>query len=174
MKLTSLSENEPTQKMIDFYEKRTKEHIDRVIDNMSKIAANSDYEGLEERGKEHDSSKYGKEERIPYIWLTEFYRCKNEGEKFTYPPGVKEKVDRACEHHVNSNRHHPEAHENIEDMTDIDIIEMVCDWTAMSQELNQDGGSAKGWADKNVGTKWKFTDDQKDLIYKTIKILDGE
>ena len=25
-------------------------------------------------------------------------------------------------------------------MTDVDLIEMVCDWTAMSQEFAQDGG----------------------------------
>lgn len=173
MKLSTLTEDlkpQPTQKMIDHYEKRTKEHIDRVDANMSKVAASTDYKGLEER--KHDASKYGSEERIPYIWLTEFHRCKNEGEDFTYPPGIEAEVNRAAKLHVETNKHHPEAHENIEDMTDLDIIEMVCDWTAMSQELEQDDGSARGWADKNVGTKWKFTDNQKDLIYKTIDILD--
>jgi len=173
MKLSTLTEDsdkQPTQEMINFYEKRTKEHIDRVVANM--LIVSGDFEGLKERSTKHDASKYSDIERTPYIWLTEFHRCKNEGEDFTYPPGIEEKVNKATGHHIKTNQHHPESHDSIEDMTETDIVEMVCDWTAMSQELNQDGGSAKGWADKNVGTKWKFTNEQKDLIYKTIDILD--
>ena len=164
---------EATEKMKAFYEERTKKHIDRVIKNIQKVAVNSPHrEELIQRGKDHDASKYGEFEKPLYIWLTEFHRCKNEGIDFKYPDGAEEKVDEATGHHVHINKHHPEAHESINDMNEVDIIEMVCDWTAMAQELGDENGSARSWADKNVGTKWKFNDGQKQLIYDTIEALE--
>jgi len=47
-------------------------------------------------------------------------------------------------------------------MDNLDIAEMVCDWCAMSEER---GNTPMQWADKNVNVRWKFTDEQKDLIY---------
>jgi len=164
---------EATKEMKEFYKKRTKEHIDRVTKNLQKVAVNSQYrEELLQRAKNHDASKYGEIEKPLYIWLTEYYRCKNKGIDFEYPKGVEEKVDEASNHHIHNNKHHPEAHESISDMSDIDIIEMVCDWTAMAQEYGEDNGSARSWADKNIGTKWQFTEDQKQLIYDTIEELE--
>ncbi len=178
MKLNDISEPKnhiPTDKMVAFYEKRTKEHIDRVAACLRKYHDTVDFDDdneLLERADTHDKSKYGPEERIPYIWLTEFHRCKNSGIDFEYPDGMKDKVSKATEHHITTNRHHPEYHDSPSDMTDIDIIEMVCDWTAMAQELGENDGSAKGWADKNISTKWDFTDDQVEFIYSVIKELD--
>lgn len=163
----------PTNMMIRNFEKRTKEHIDRVAFCLRKIYETTSYgEELLERAAEHDKSKYGKVEKFSYIWLTEFHRCKNTGIDFQYPPGIEKKVREATLHHITTNRHHPEYHSNPKEMNDIDIIEMVCDWTAMAQELNECGGSAKCWADKNIGSKWEFSEDQIDLIYDTIKRLD--
>jgi hypothetical protein len=91
-------------------------------------------------------------------------------------------------HHVKSNAHHPESHteqkgellnrenrdkppKEIVDATkmgEIDIIEMVADWCAMSEEK---GGNPKDWADKNVNIRWKFTDEQKEFIYSAIEIM---
>ena len=45
---------------------------------------------LLERAKAHDASKFGPEERIPYVWLTEYYRRRRNGEPFEYPEGVAE------------------------------------------------------------------------------------
>lgn len=93
-------------------------------------------------------------------------------------------MNSASEHHVHSNRHHPEFYDdtgkiNREDrdkkpdkivdatkMEDLDIAEMISDWLAMSEER---GNKCIDWADKNVNIRWKFTDKQKDLIYKLIK-----
>ena len=41
-------------------------------------------------------------------------------------------------------------------MSEVDLIEMVCDWTAMAQEFDQDNGSARGWADKTIGSRISF------------------
>jgi hypothetical protein len=59
-------------------------------------------------------------------------------------------------------------------MSDVDLIEMVCDWTAMSQEFNQDGGSARGWADKTIGHRVAFNADKRRFIYEVIDLLDQQ
>ena len=168
MKLEEISMTQPSKKMVDNFHRRTNEHIKNVQDCIAKLNPGPE---LQERAKTHDASKFGEVEYMPYIWITEFYRCKNNGIDFEYPPGMEEKTRIASKHHVTTNRHHPEYHDDISDMTDIDIIEMVCDWAAMAIELGE--GSARGWADKNVGSRWKFTPEQTDLIYSTINKLDS-
>lgn len=168
------NEPEPTQEMIAFYERRTNEHIERVRKCLAVMAAATNYsEELNERAKVHDASKFGPEERVPYIWLTEFHRCRREGEPFTYPEGMEDCVRVAIDHHMASNRHHPDYHRDPNDMSDVDLIEMVCDWTAMSQEFGQDGGSARGWADTTIGNRVQFNDAKRRFIYEMIDLLDA-
>jgi len=57
-------------------------------------------------------------------------------------------------------------------MSMLDLIEMVCYWTAIAQELDENGGSARGWADAVMETKFKFGDDQKVVIYDIISVLE--
>ena len=159
--------------MIAFYERRTKEHIERVRRCLMFLATDSKQrDQLVERAKVHDASKFGSEERIPYIWLTEFHRCRRSGDSFAYPGGVEELVQQAIHHHVTTNRHHPEFHGDPNEMSEIDLIEMVCDWTAMAQEFNHDGESARAWADKTVGVRIDFNQDNRRFIYQTIEELD--
>ena len=161
--------------MLAFYERRTKEHIERVRRCLTLLAAVADYgEELIERAKVHDASKFGPEERLPYVWLTEYHRCRRNGESFKYPEGIAEKVKRAIHHHVTSNRHHPEFHADPNDMSNVDLIEMACDWTAMAQEFGQDGGSARGWADKTVDKRVAFSADKRRFIYQMIEELDRQ
>jgi len=164
---------EPTPEMIAFFERRTREHIERVrrcLALMAPVTKNG--QELIERARVHDASKFGPEERIPYVWLTEFHRRRRNGEPFEYPDGVAKKVNRAVHHHVTSNRHHPEFHADPNDMSEVDLIEMVCDWTAMAQEFGQDGGSARGWADKTIGHRVAFSAQKRQFIYHTIESLD--
>lgn len=128
---------------------------------------------LQERARTHDASKFGPEERIPYIWLTEFHRCRRAGEPFTYPDGMEDRVRAAIDHHITVNRHHPGFHADPNDMTDVDLIEMVCDWTAMSQEFGQDGGSAREWADKTIGIRLHFNENRRQFVYGMIELLDA-
>lgn len=161
--------------MIEFYQRRTEEHIYRVQRCLSVLASVTDCsDELNERGRLHDASKYGPNELIPYIWLTEFHRCRRAGEPFSYPDGMEDHVRAAIDHHVTTNRHHPEFHSNPNDMSDIDLIEMVCDWTAMSQEFGQDGGSARGWADKTIGNRLLLSDERRQFVYSTIDLLDSQ
>lgn len=163
-----------TKEMLDHFRKRTGEHIDMVKANMVKLDG---FKGLtkkqlEDRGTSHDLSKFSKEEHDPYVWSDEFHRCKNKGLDFEYPNGIKELVKKATKFHIVNNAHHPESHNDLNKMSDMDIVEMVSDWTAMAQELGEAGGSAKDWADKKVGTKFNFNKEKKELIYETIANLD--
>jgi len=170
-----IDRNEPTPEMIAFYERRTNEHIERVRRCLMLLAEVTDYsEALIERAKVHDASKFGPEERIPYVWLTEYHRCRRNGEPFDYPEGVADQVKKAIHHHVTSNRHHPDFHADPNDMSDVDLIEMVCDWTAMAQEFGQDGGSARGWADKTIGKRIAFNEEKRRFIYRMIQELDRQ
>src|SRR5262245_9778427 len=164
-------QTEPTPEMVAFYEHRTTEHIERVRRCLTVMAEASDIgDELLERAKVHDASKFGPDERIPYVWLTEFHRCRRSGQPFQYAQGVEQRVRMAIQHHVTTNRHHPEFHADPNDMTDIDLIEMVCDWTAMAQEFGQDGGSARGWADKTVGKRIAFDAETRWVM---CRVLDG-
>ena len=57
-------------------------------------------------------------------------------------------------------------------MTDIDLIEMVCDWTAMSLEFNQDEGSARGWAERTIGHRLPLNDEKARFVFAVIEQLD--
>jgi hypothetical protein len=166
---------EPTAAMLEFCECRTREHIERVRRCLTLLAKNTSYrDELLVRAGIHDASKFGPEERIPYVWLTEYHRCRRSGEPFEYPEGAADEVQRAIRHHVTTNRHHPEFHADPNDMSEVDLIEMVCDWTAMAQEFGQDGGSARGWADKTVGTRVAFNAEKRRFIYRLIEELDRQ
>jgi hypothetical protein len=160
--------------MVAFYERRTSEHIERVRQCLAVMASVTAYgPELYERARLHDASKFSPEERILYIWLTEFHRCRRAGEPFSYPDGMEDHVRAATDHHMSTNRHHPDFHADPNDMTDVDIIEMVCDWTAMSQEFGQDGGSARGWADKTIGKRLHLNEDRRRFVYSMIELLDS-
>jgi len=163
----------PTEEMVEFYEKRTKEHIDRVAKSIHKLISlglpELNPEELKTRTINHDLTKYGVDERVPYIWLTEFHRCKNESIPFEYPEGVEDVVRKATLHHIKNNRHHPELHNSPSDMTNDDLAEMVCDHHAMSQELGTD---LIEWEKGVINKKWKFSDDQTKLIWKLINLLE--
>lgn len=177
-----LQENEK----LEYFLKRTKEHIDRVKNNAEIIVRRlPELQGLLNQVEMHDQSKYEDPEREPYIELSWNYKI-GEPER-----NSEDWIHRASEHHVKHNKHHPEYWDNDDSptinhedrdkllrlidgrsMDDISIAEMVCDWQSMSQEYNE--GSCRGWADKNVNVKWNFTKKQKQLIYKIIDIFEDE
>lgn len=164
---------EPTIEMVAFYEKRTRDHIARVAHCLSVMSGVTEYgDELEVRAKWHDASKFGEKERVAYIWITEYHRRRRNGESFSYPDGVEGLVKKAIDHHLRTNRHHPEFHANPNDMSDVDLIEMVCDWTAVSQEFGQDNGSAMGWADKTIGRRLFLNRERAGFIYHAIGLLD--
>lgn len=178
------------KKMKAHFEKRTKRHI-QLTQKYCKLINDKvkGFEGIVERGEIHDQSKYKKPEMDPYIWLTWDYKCKDDGVKCQMPKGMKDKIHEATKHHIVSNAHHPEYHDdsktdaflNRDDrdkppkkmvngtkMSDLDIAEMVADWCAMSEER---GNTPRAWANQNINVRWKFTPEQEKLIYRIIKAI---
>ena len=47
-----------------------------------------------------------------------------------------DEVSKILELHWENNSHHPEHYKNINHMNEIDILEMVCDWSARSRQYN--------------------------------------
>jgi len=160
----------PNPEMVSFFKQRTQEHINRVSKYMKKLKGFPGLESSElaKRAREHDKDKYSDSELVlPYIWITEYYRVKNEED--SVPSDLQAQYDLASDasdKHVHRNLHHPEAHSSPTDMELIDLAEMVADWSAMAEELGE--GSARKWAEKNVGSKWKFSPEQEETIYDLI------
>ena len=98
-------------------------------------------------------------------------------------------MNEATFHHIKSHRHHPEFWDEsvtIKDLNKDDrdrpsegrivdgtkmpltyVAAMCADWFAMSEEL---GGHPNDWASKNINVRWKFNEEQINLIYDLIKI----
>ena len=110
----------------------TQGHIDRVSDLLMTVRGEL---GL--RGLMHDRSKLESPEKEIFDRVTPRLKGQTYGSE-EYKACLAE-MGPGLEHHYRANRHHPEHHPNgIEDMTLIDVMEMLCDWKAAS-ERHSDG-----------------------------------
>lgn len=75
-----------------------------------------------------------------------------------------ELLNECIRHHNQTNPHHPEYWGGIQNMPDVYLAEMICDWVARSFEL---GTSVRDWIDKNASEKFGYN--LNDEIYKKIK-----
>lgn len=180
---------QPTYEMIQFYKERTNKHIARVANNLKIMAdALPDLKDeLLKRAKVHDADKLSKELYIPYVWITWMYHMKDLGKSFQYPEGVEEMTRDATKKHVLADDHHVEywageapiskdrdkADKPIDasKMPDEAVVEMVCDWVAMSEEKKTN--TAREWFMKQKDVRWKFTSHQEDLIDRVLLVLEG-
>ena len=114
----------------------THKHVAKVQGYMNKFAVD-----LINRGQIHDKSKFESPEVEIFGEHTEKLSSAVYGS-----PEYQECLDSvkpAITHHYAKNRHHPEHWPNgIEDMTLIDLVEMVGDWKAAT-ERNKDGNIRK-------------------------------
>lgn len=185
-----------------FFVDRTNKHIQLVQDAAAKIVeAYPEFDKLLKQVETHDQSKLEEPERIPYIEITWRHKLENEkGEYDPYngkgyqTPGKLEKEEEnvATIHHITTNSHHPEYH--LEDKSDAninkddrdksdkcvdaflmppsDIVEMIADWQAMSEELKTN--TSREWFDKQKDVRWHFTEEQEELIDKLLKVFEEE
>lgn len=102
-------------------------HIARVRDLLGEVIVK-----LLERAASHDQSKL----EHPEVELFSEYTAKLKTSTYgspEYNQFLKE-MKPALDHHYANNRHHPEHHKNgVDDMTLLDLIEMICDWKAASE-----------------------------------------
>lgn len=111
-------------------------HIERVRNLLNRVAAD-----MLRRGEEHDQSKL----ESPEVEL--FTEFTPKLAKLTYGSAefnaCKAAMGPALAHHYAKNAHHPEHYKNgVNDMTLLDIIEMLVDWKA-SSERHHDGNILK-------------------------------
>lgn len=163
-----------TKKMENLFIQRTKNHIRLVTQNLLKLEGfmNLQVNELYQLGINHDKSKFIEPERTAYIWITWEYYCKSKQIEFRCPDSIAVRVKHGHRHHILNNCHHPEAYDDIDSMTTLDMAEMVCDWTAISQENLDPSGSCYQWACEHVDSKWNFSKSKKDLIFNFIEELD--
>jgi hypothetical protein len=90
------------------------------------------------RGFVHDASKF-----LGIEW--EYMRPDE-----TVPEAAKQL---AIEHHRQTNGHHPECWGGIENMPEIAVAEMVCDWYARSQEFGTD---LREWVRTEAMSRYKM------------------
>ena len=88
---------------------------------------------LLKRAQVHDNSKLCKDE------LESLQKIVGTNDGMTNPEYKMTCDDKKCiELHWKNNRHHPEHFEDVRDMSEIDIMEMVCDWYARSIQYKTD------------------------------------
>ena len=76
----------------------------------------------------HDASKLGRTESI-YFAKANRLRDMEYG-SLTYQANLKDCLGPALDHHYRNNPHHPEHFGNIDQMSPLDLIEMLADWKA--------------------------------------------
>lgn len=125
-------------------------------------------DALTTRGVRHDSSKLENPE------VEVFTKCTPKLAKLTY--GTEEyneslkELNTALQHHYACNRHHPEHFSRgINDMTLVDVVEMLCDWKAAS--IRQHDGNLLKSIEINA-QRFGYDDQLKQIFINTAKILD--
>ena len=114
----------------------TLKHIQLVREKM--LAMMDD---LENRLQHHDDSKLVEPELSIFAEFTPLLKETEYGSD-EYKE-LLEKVKPALDNHYAKNRHHPEHHKNgVDDMTLLDLVEMLCDWSAAT-ERNKNGNIRK-------------------------------
>ena len=110
------------------------------------------------RAFSHDNSKLTSSEikGLSSIISTSSLACQDPNTELT------EKQKEILAKHWENNRHHPEYHKGSSDMTELDIIEMVCDWYSRSKQFNTDFIDYVNNRQKN---RFRFTED----TFKTVE-----
>lgn len=164
--------DKPPQEAIDLFRRRTSLHVQRVRDNIYlwQDKHTEFFEELSSRASNHDKSKFFEPELTPYIWLTWENHCLLNNIPLELDQDIKYSIAHAISHHITKNRHHPEFHSNPDNMTKVDLIEMVCDWKAIGQEMGEK--SPMDYANRVLGKKFHFSPEKCEEIKKIIIELD--
>lgn len=125
---------------------------------------------LTQRGVDHDSSKM----ETPEVEL--FAQHTKQLSSLTYDSeeykAALEALKPALEHHYATNRHHPEHFSGgINDMTLIDIVEMLCDWKAST--LRTSNGNLLKSIEKNAD-RFEIDGQLKQILLNTARMIDEQ
>lgn len=119
---------------------------------------------LSRRCARHDDSKFESDE------MREFLQLPKEGENMRnarapLSPTTQSLIQRHWKH----NRHHPEFYVDYHEMTEVDIMEMVCDWYARSMQY---GTNFKEFVLTRQEMRFKFDEDFFAVVWKYCEIID--
>ena len=102
-------------------------HVSEVAENLEAMASQ-----LRQRGLSHDRTKFQALEFDAFVSTREQFKKANYGTQ-DYQDCVAA-VRPAVDNHHENNRHHTDYHKNgINDMTLIDVMEMLADWKAAAR-----------------------------------------
>lgn len=119
---------------------------------------------LAKRCSMHDHSKLEMDEVKYFVEL-----LSEEDENHTPNGRLTDKQKKLIELHWKRNRHHPEFFSDCNKMSDIDIIEMVCDWAARSEQYNN---SLIEFAHRIQSERFHFSNERFDDILKYCSVLE--
>ena len=118
----------------------------------------------------HDSSKYSEEEFVPY--RRKFYPTSAEQAlDAEQKRQIEDESEEAWVHHYRNNPHHPQywKDENgTRDMHMTAIVEMLCDWMAMSYKFHQD---TLEWWNKAEKEKSFMTEKTKEIVDEILNFV---
>ena len=120
---------------------------------------------LGKRAQLHDQSKLeSPEAEIFGEWTPKLKEVEYGSDEYTE---MLEKIKPAIEHHYAKNRHHPEHWPNgVNDMTLIDLLEMLCDWRASSSR-DKNGNLRKSV--ETSAERFGFSDQLKQIFENTVR-----
>jgi len=142
---------------------QTKEHIGHVQDFLDKFK-----DELTERGLKHDGTKLEDPELPLFTEMTPKLSASTyNGEEYN---NFLEKLKPALDHHYAKNSHHPEHYPNgINDMTLIDLVEMIADWKAAT--MRHDNGNLLKSIEDNT-KRFKIDPQLAQILINTAKLLE--
>lgn len=114
----------------------------------------------------HDLSKWSKEEFDPYRY--HFYPTDEEKKDKLYNLKDEQQFEKAWEHHYKNNPHHPK-YWNGKDIPLVFILEMLCDWFAMSKHFGTD--CYEWWVNEADKERQAMTDKTIQIVEEIFKIL---
>lgn len=140
----------------------TQEHINQVRKFMNEITTE-----LYQRAIEHDKSKMEEPELSIFVEYTPKLASTTYGSD-EYKEHLKG-MQKGLKHHYEHNSHHPEHwDEGVNDMSLLDIVEMLADWKAATKRHN-DGDMLKSLEINKQ--RFGISDQLYKILYNTIKEL---
>lgn len=184
-----------TKEMLNHFIERTNNHINLVKEIYFNSSHHLHFRNelddekiqmIDERIENHDNTKFSKELMYYYILITWRYRCIRDGVEFIVPEQIEKEMTNITEIHCKTEAHHPEYWSNesfiinpldrdkplkcidVTSMPYSAIIQMVCDWCAVSVERNS---NPRDWFKTNLNIRWHFSDSQVNFINDCINIF---
>lgn len=124
---------------------------------------------LLERSLQHDQTKLTSPEVEIFTELTPKLASSTYGSQ-EYE-GFRKELGIALAHHYGHNRHHPEHFKNgVDDMNLLDLLEMLCDWTAASERHND--GNIRRSIEINTG-RFNLSPQLVRILENTVDVIRG-